>query len=167
MGNGKGFAIIALILALGSILLAGFPYIQPYIFPATDPKIDSVWYSEARSNYNPITSYTAIPDLDIIINVETGQNVFVSFNSQAILQTDGTYQYIAIHVMNNDALVAPSWTQIADRASAGSVIRHSLNLQYTIASLSTGSYNITIAVVTGTMIGNSIEDCSLLIMTYK
>ncbi|MBN1215521.1 MAG: hypothetical protein JXA99_08750 [Candidatus Lokiarchaeota archaeon] len=167
MGNGKGLAIIALILALGSILLAGFPYIQPYIFPAADPKIDNVWYSEARSNYTPITSYTAIPDLDIIINIETGQNVFVSFNSQAVLQADGNSQYIAIHVMNNDALIAASWTQIADRASVGSVIRHSLNLQYTIASLSTGSYNITIAVVTGTMIGNSIEDCSLLIMTYK
>lgn len=175
MGNGKGLTIFAIILAIIGIGLGGYPYIKEYIGPSTEdtPKIDDVLYSESRDFFFPTSSYQAIPNISIVLNVETGQDLYVLFDSQAVLRDQLGTQSISIQVTNNDVLIGASHTQVAHHVSAlgGGVIRHSLNLQYVISSLTTGTYNITISVLgSGTLgegTGNRVEDCSLFIIIYN
>ncbi len=172
LGNGKGLTILAILLAIVGIALAGYQYIKEFIIPSSEAtSLDNVWYNENRDYYYPNATYHAIPDLHIIMNVETGQNIYILFDSQAVLRDSGSYESLQVVIYNNGVAISASWTQVADQRSGGGVIRHSLTLQYSIDSLTTGSYNITIAastgISTGYLIGNRIEDCSLLIMTYN
>lgn len=105
--------------------------------------IDQIFYDSSTTVWGPGSSFSDIPDLSLIITVNEGDNLYISFDGQfqAYEVTAKTGGSIRLRI--NDVTQAGS-----ERGFYGNVgdVDHdfSLSLQYVVYDLSAGTYEIQI-----------------------
>ena len=76
--GGNGVAIFAMILAIGSLALSGYVLTLNQTPSESEPQtITQIWFDSKESSYTLLTSFYDIPDLELTITVNTGENVYI------------------------------------------------------------------------------------------
>lgn len=165
-GSGKGLAFLAILIGIGSIAF-NF-YTITIVIPGESTgntgvnNIKQIWYDSKVTPWGPSTSYTDIQDLSLIITVNEGDNLYISFDGQFQLYsgTNGG----EIRLMINDVA-----QQGSNRIFFGddNVLDHwdSLSLQYVVYDLTARIYEIQIQALCA---GGSglIDDMNLFAFTF-
>ncbi len=167
-GGGKGLAFLAILIGIGSIAF-NF-YTITIVIPSESTgntgvnNIDRIYYDSNPTPWGPGSSYGDIPDFGLIITVNEGDNLFISFDGQlrAYSQTVTTGGSIRLRI--NDVTQAGS-----ERSFYGNVgtAEHydTLSLQYVVYDLSAGTYEIQIQATVSYGDG-IIDDINLFAFTF-
>ena len=77
--SGKSVAIVSMIIAVFSIVLAGYSTIN--LAPInTTSNLKNTWYSTSSTITGVPTSVSQIPDMNLNITVNSGETVYILFN---------------------------------------------------------------------------------------
>ena len=141
MGRNNGgnvLAIFAMIIAIGSLALSGYVLTLNQTPSESEPQtITQIWFDSKESSYTLLTSFYDIPDLELTITVNTGENVYILFNGQFTVSSGTTSGEIRLRIDD---------TTIDDRSfySDASGLYHwdSLTLQHVAVGLSAGIHTI-------------------------
>ena len=106
-GGGKGLAFLAIILSIGSLAFNFYTYI--IVIPeATEGNtgvnnIKQIKYDSSTTPWDPGSSYGDIPDLSLIITVDDGDDLYISFSGQFVVgNTYSTTTGAGIRLMIDD-----------------------------------------------------------------
>ena len=168
MGKGTGLAIIALIIGLGGL---GVGFYSVIILPTTiiqevsgESKINQIWTVEQPTGYYPSGSYYDIPDMDVSINVNTGENVIISFNCE--FTADVGVLIGGVRLMIDNAEIPSSRREFNIETSGGALMGYSLTTHVLIDDLIAGVYEIEVQAF-GAGTNEKIDEGLLIIYTFK
>ena len=168
MGKNNGgnvLAIFAMIIAIGSLGLSGYMFLQEEPLPeGEEQKITEIWSDSRESGYSCSSSFTTVTDLELSITVNAGEKVFIQFNGgftiTPILATTGGQ----IRLQIDDATIPGTILGFYTDGSASSHVG-SVSLQYVASGLTAGTHKINIqAVVLGG--SGTIENMNLFVYTF-
>ena len=175
MGNsGKGIAILAFILAAGGLGFGGFSFMYfSNLIPSstTTPggnTVQNIWYAEYLTPQTPSEhpTYTTLTNMQLIITVNTGESVYISFNAKCTIDNSGSYEYIQCIIYQNGTEIPAPYAYVGEVNSELVDSLRMISLQYSIAGLAAGTYNFSIRATTGDNTANRIDDTILFIQTY-
>ena len=161
-GSGKGLAFLAILIGIGSIAFNFYTVTIVIPGESTGNNIGQIYYDSVVTPWGPGTSYGDIPNLSLIMTVNEGDNLYISFDGQFQLYT-GTNGG-EIRLMINDV-----YQQGSNRLFFGddNAVDHwdSLSLQYVVYDLTAGIYEIQIQALCA---GGSglIDDMNLFAFTF-
>ena len=144
MGKGNGLAIFALLIGLGGL---GFGIYSAFILPntiiaqTTNPsEIVQIWTAEQPTVYYTSTSYYDIPDMDLSITVNTGENVLILFNGQ--FKGDVGILIGGVRLMIDNVEIPNSRREFNIETSGGGSSGFSISTFVLIENLAAGTYEI-------------------------
>ncbi|MBN1801404.1 MAG: hypothetical protein JW891_07860 [Candidatus Lokiarchaeota archaeon] len=129
-------AVIGIIIGIVGVGLAGYTLYQNLTLQS---QITDTWYDveeDAKSVY--YSSYTAITDISLSVNVKAGKTLRVLFTCTA--RVDGLYIYLHMYL---DGVYTGIEAAASRTDSVGGIVTFSISMQYINASLS-GVHVITI-----------------------
>ncbi len=169
MGNssGKSLAVAGLIIGILGILLGGYSSFT--IVSNTASNIRGSWYDSVESDFslNNNGVYSTISGLSITITINSGEKVYLLFNSRVILADDANQVCFDVYI---DNMKNKNSSFIFERSySVGMAETLSFTLQYVNNTLNPGTHVITIK---GTTAGGSspiskvLKNSNLFVQTY-
>ena len=163
--SGKGLGIFALMIAIGALGLSAYQFILPSPSEGAS-NVRNVWYDEQTSTFFPITSgYGAIPGLYIMATVNSGESLYVLFNTFAFINNPSTGFFISFKIYIDENVIDEPKAEIAPDYTLTTAQSFSVTLQISINNLSAGTYNITCRAYSGGS-SNRLFDSSLYVQTY-
>lgn len=159
--GGKGLAVLALLVGIGSL---GFSfYMYAIVIPSQtgDNTIQKIYYDSSVDPFVLSSSFTDIP-LELLISVDEGDNIYISFVGEFTVDSGTCGGVIRLRI--DDA------TQLGSRQrfysdSPGSLVRDSISLQYVVYNMTAGIHKIGIQANVGACSG-SIESMNLFAYTF-
>ena len=143
MSNGKGLTFLALILGLVGIGLGGYSVITTVLTPPTEtPGVQNYWYINNFGSL-PVTNtgqFVYVSPLSLIITVNEGEDVYVSYSGYAEFNPGGSELRILVYY-NEQQTAFEVRFEIPNPASD---VRYPFAVQGIIASASPGTHNISI-----------------------
>ncbi|NVM36974.1 MAG: hypothetical protein HWN81_15365 [Candidatus Lokiarchaeota archaeon] len=168
MGKGSGLAIIALIIGIGGL---GFGIYSVIILPDTiiqqaseESAISQIWTVEQPSVYYATSSYYDIPDMDITINVNTGESVLILFNGE--FTADVGVLIGGVRLMLDNVEIPGSRREFNIETSVGVLMGYSITTHVLIDDLVAGEYEIEVQAF-GFGTSERIDDGLLTLFTFK
>ena len=99
--TGRGIAILAIILAASGLGFGGFSFIYfnnliPTSTTGEGNIVQEIWYAEYLTHQTPSQhpTYTTLTNMQLVITVNTGESVYISFNAKYTIDNSGSYEYI-------------------------------------------------------------------------
>jgi len=136
MGNrSNGLAILALIIGIGGLGLGIYS-----VFFTPEPTIVQIWTAEQPTLYYTSTSYYDIPDMDLTISVNAGENVLISFNGE--FTADSGVLVCGVRLMRDNVEIPSSRREINIETSFGTIMGYSITTHVLISGLAAGAYEI-------------------------
>ena len=176
MGNSKGLAILALLLGASGLGLGGFIFLNfgnlmtlATTTTTESPIVQDIWYAEYLTPQTPSQqpTYNTLTNMHLLITVNAGESVYISFNAKYTIDNSGSYEYIESFIYQDGVMIPAPYAYVGEINSAGQDSLRMVSLQYSISGLAAGSYNFSIRAATGDNTGdNRIDDTILFIQTY-
>ncbi len=172
--TGRGIAILALILAASGLGFGGFSFIYfnnliPTSTTGEGNIVQEIWYAEYLTHQTPSQhpTYTTLTNMQIVITVNTGESVYISFNAKCTIDNSGSYEYIQCIIFQNGTEIPAPYAYVGEVNSEAVDSLRMVSLQYSISGLAAGDYEFSIRAATGNNTGgNRIDDTTLFIQTY-
>jgi hypothetical protein len=170
MGSGKSLAGLALIFGLVGVGLGGYTFysqiIVPIMNPPPDPYVPSTWYDQnlAFVDALPSAERANITDLNVIINVKTGEGVNFYYNGVADLFGDLAYMGFAIGI--DGTRIVDSSISVYLTGEGFENYQIPVSIIYSSNTITQGIHNITI-LFSGSNESQSVLRNRLLVQTYK
>ena len=163
--SGKGFGILALLIAIVALGLGAYQIILPSPSEGGS-NVRNVWYDEQTSTFFPITSgYGAIPGLYIMATVNSGESLYVLFNAFAFINNPSLGFFISFKIYIDENAIDEPMAEIQPDSTLTAAQCFSVALQISTSNLSAGTYNITCRAYSGGST-NRLFDSSLYAQTY-
>jgi len=161
MSNRNGIAILALLVAVGSL---GLGVYSVFFSNTSTSEIMQIWTAEQPSVYYTGGSYADIPDMDISITVNAGETVLILFNGEF----SGSVGVLigGVRLMRNNVEIPNSRREFNIETSGGALMGYSLSTFVLIDNLAAGTYEIEVQAF-GVGGSDRIDDGLLVIYTYK
>jgi len=175
MGNSKGIAILALLLGasglgLGIFIFFNFGSLTNLTTTTTTegPTVQNIWYAESLIPQTPTEhpTYTTLTNMHLLITVNTGESVYISFNAKCTIDNSGSYEYIESFIYQDGVMIPAPYAYVGEINSEAQDYLRMVSLQYSISGLAAGAYNFSIRATTGDNTWNRIDDTVLFIQTY-
>ena len=110
MGNSKGIAVIALLIGASGLGLGAFSFLyfnnlnsitNTTITDGT--KVQNTWYSEYLTPQTPslLPTFATLTNMHLLISVNLGESVYISFNAKCTLYQSASYEYIQCTIFQN------------------------------------------------------------------
>ena len=167
MGKSNGVAILALLIAFGGLGLGAYSvFILPdtIIAQTTNPsEIVQIWTVEQPAVYYTSSSYYDIPDMDLTITVNTGENVLILFNGQ--FKGDVGILIGGVRLMIDNVEIPNSRREFNIETSGGGSSGFSISTFVLIENLAAGTYEIEVQAY-GVYVNVRIDDGLLVIYTF-
>lgn len=172
--TGRGIAILAFILAASGLGFGGFSFIYfnnliPTSTTGEGNIVQEIWYAEYLTHQTPSQhpTYTTLTNMQIIITVNTGESVYISFNAKYTIDNSGVYEWIQSFIYQNGTEIPAPYAYVGEVNSEAVDSLRMVSLQYSISGLAAGDYEFSIRAATGDNTGdNRIDDTILFIQTY-
>jgi hypothetical protein len=171
--SGKGLAILAFILALGGLGFGGFSFFYfSNLIPASTTTsgkvVQDIWYAEYLTHQTPSEhpTYTTLTNMQLVITVNQGESVYISFNAKYTIDNSGVYEYIESFIYQNGTMIPAPYAYVGEVNSGSQDSLRMVSLQYSISGLAVGDYEFSIRATTGNNAFNRIDDTILFIQTY-
>ena len=172
--TGRGIAILAFILAASGLGFGGFSFIYfnnliPTSTTGEGNIVQEIWYAEYLTHQTPSQhpTYTTLTNMQIVITVNTGESVYISFNAKCTIDNSGSYEYIQCIIFQNGTEIPAPYAYVGEVNSESVDSLRMISLQYSISGLAVGDYDFSIRAATGDNTGdNRIDDTILIIQTY-
>lgn len=168
MSNGKGLAILALLVGISGLGLSAYSVI---IVPAQIGEtstfgIQHTWFAHDLEVHvtNPSLTNITIDALTIDFFVFSGEYVYILFNTQASLAEVTTANIFVNLVLDGTIVGNPDYPQAYFNSNNAAQIGP-ITLQVATNRIPPGTHNITICIY-GTEITHQIWDSTLLVQTY-
>ena len=172
--TGRGIAILALILAASGLGFGGFSFIYfnnliPTSTTGEGNIVQEIWYAEYLTSQTPSQhpTYTTLTNMQIVITVNTGESVYISYNAKYTIDNSGVYEWIESYIFQNGTAIPAPYAYVGEVNSEAVDSLRMVSLQYSISGLAAGDYEFSIRAATGDNTGgNRIDDTTLFIQTY-
>ena len=171
--SGRGIAILALLLSASGLGFGAFSFIYFNNLITTSTiegnTVQNIWYAEYLTSQTPSEhpTYTILTNMHLIITVNTGESVYISFNAKYTIDNSGSYEYIESYIFQNGTAIPAPYAYVGEVNSESSDSLRMVSLQYSISGLAAGDYEFSIRATTGDNTGdNRIDDTILFIQTY-
>jgi len=172
--TGRGIAILALILAASGLGFGGFSFIYfnnliPTSTTGEGNIVQEIWYAEYLTHQTPSQhpTYTTLTNMQIVITVNTGESVYISYNAKYTIDNSGVYEWIESYIFQNGTAIPAPYAYVGEVNSEAVDSIRMVSLQYSISGLAAGDYDFSIRATTGDNTGdNRIDDTILFIQTY-
>ncbi len=172
--TGRGIAILAFILAASGLGFGGFSFIYfnnliPTSTTGEGNIVQEIWYAEHLTHQTPSQhpTYTTLTNMQIVITVNTGESVYISYNAKYTIDNSGVYEWIESYIFQNGTAIPAPYAYVGEVNSEAVDSLRMVSLQYSISGLAAGDYNFSIRATTGDNTGdNRIDDTILFIQTY-
>jgi len=172
--SGRGIAILAFILAASGLGFGGFSFIYfnnliPTSTTGEGNIVQEIWYAEYLTHQTPSQhpTYTTLTNMQIVITVNTGESVYISFNAKYTIDNSGVYEWIESYIFQNGTAIPAPYAYVGEVNSEAVDSLRMVSLQYSISGLAAGDYDFSIRATTGDNTGdNRIDDTILFIQTY-
>ena len=172
--TGRGIAILAFILAASGLGFGGFSFIYfnnliPTSTTGEGNIVQEIWYAEYLTHQTPSQhpTYTTLTNMQLVITVNTGESVYISFNAKYTIDNSGSYEYIESYIFQNGTQIPAPYAYVGEVNSESVDSLRMVSLQYSISGLAAGDYDFSIRATTGDNTGdNRIDDTILFIQTY-
>ncbi|MFX0033692.1 MAG: hypothetical protein ACFE8E_11880 [Candidatus Hodarchaeota archaeon] len=167
MGSSKGLLILTLLIGISGLGLSGYTLL--FALPANTQQAQSgvrnVWYTSNPNSVNVNSIDTIIPDLSIIATINSGESLYVLFNSEVYFESQSGIEILFVYIsLNGRKILTPVATF---GAQYGLKVWGSITLQYSNRTISPGVYNVSmIAVVSVATPLKSLYDMTLFAFTY-
>ena len=167
MSNRNGLAVFALLIGLGGL---GLGLYSVFILPNTiiaqttnNSEIKQIWTAEQSAVYYTTGSYADVPDMDLTITVNTGENVLILFNGQFLGTTGLLLGEIRFTI---DNVVIPNSVRLFNIETTGGILMgNSISAQILVDNLAAGTYEIELQAL-GIGVSDRLDDGLLVIYTY-
>ncbi|MHA1192922.1 MAG: hypothetical protein ACTSP9_11590, partial [Promethearchaeota archaeon] len=167
-------AILAFILAASGLGFGGFSFIYfnnliPTSTTGEGNIVQNIWYAEYLTHQTPSQhpTYTTLTNMQLVITVNTGESVYISFNAKYTIDNSGSYEYIESYIFQNGTAIPAPYAYVGEVNSESVDSLRMVSLQYSISGLAAGDYDFSIRATTGDNTGdNRIDDTILFIQTY-
>lgn len=172
--TGRGIAILAFILAASGLGFGGFSFIYfnnliPTSTTGEGNIVQEIWYAEYLTHQTPSQhpTYTTLTNMQIVITVNTGESVYISYNAKYTIDNSGVYEWIESYIFQNGTAIPAPYAYVGEVNSEAVDSIRMVSLQYSISGLAAGDYEFSIRATTGDNTGdNRIDDTILFIQTY-
>ena len=172
--SGKGLAIIAFLLALGGLGFGSYSFIYfNSLIPTSTTSggniVQEIWYAEYLTPQTPSEhpTYTTLTNMQLVITVNSGESVYISYNAKYTIDNSGVYEYIESFIYQNGTMIPAPYAYVGEVNSGSQDSLRMVSLQYSISGLAAGDYEFSIRATTGDNTGdNRIDDTILFIQTY-
>ena len=172
--TGRGIAILAFILAASGLGFGGFSFIYfnnliPTSTTGEGNIVQEIWYAEYLTPQTPseLPTYTTLTNMQLVITVNTGESVYISFNAKYTIDNSGVYEFIESYIFQNGTAIPAPYAYVGEVNSEAVDSLRMVSLQYSISGLAAGDYEFSIRAATGDNTGdNRIDDTTLFIQTY-
>lgn len=172
--TGRGIAILAFILAASGLGFGGFSFIYfnnliPTSTTGEGNIVQEIWYAEYLTHQTPSQhpTYTTLTNMQIVITVNTGESVYISYNAKYTIDNSGVYEWIESYIFQNGTAIPAPYAYVGEVNSEAVDSIRMVSLQYSISGLAAGDYDFSIRATTGDNTGdNRIDDTILFIQTY-
>lgn len=172
--TGRGIAILAFILAASGLGFGGFSFIYfnnliPTSTTGEGNIVQEIWYAEYLTHQTPSQhpTYTTLTNMQIVITVNTGESVYISYNAKYTIDNSGVYEWIESYIFQNGTAIPAPYAYVGEVNSEAVDSLRMVSLQYSISGLAAGDYEFSIRAATGDNTGdNRIDDTILFIQTY-
>ena len=172
--TGRGIAILAFILAASGLGFGGFSFIYfnnliPTSTTGEGNIVQEIWYAEYLTSQTPSQhpTYTTLTNMQIVITVNTGESVYISYNAKYTIDNSGVYEWIESYIFQNGTAIPAPYAYVGEVNSEAVDSLRMVSLQYSISGLAAGDYDFSIRAATGDNTGdNRIDDTILFIQTY-
>jgi len=172
--TGRGIAILAFILAASGLGFGGFSFIYfnnliPTSTTGEGNIVQEIWYAEYLTHQTPSQhpTYTTLTNMQLVITVNTGESVYISFNAKYTIDNSGVYEFIESYIFQNGTAIPAPYAYVGEVNSEAVDSLRMVSLQYSISGLAAGDYEFSIRATTGDNTGdNRIDDTILFIQTY-
>ena len=172
--SGKGIAILAFILAASGLGFGGFSFMYfSNLIPTStttggESIVQNIWYAEYLIPQTPSEhpTYTTLTNMQLVITVNSGESVYISFNAKYTIDNSGVYEYVESFIYQNGTMITAPYAYVGEVNSESSDSLRMVSLQYSISGLAAGDYDISIRATTGDNTANRIDDTILFIQTY-
>lgn len=178
--TGRGIAILAFILAASGLGFGGFSFIyfnnliptsttSPTSPTGEENIVQEIWYAEYLTHQTPSQhpTYTTLTNMQIVITVNTGESVYISYNAKYTIDNSGVYEWIESYIFQNGTAIPAPYAYVGEVNSEAVDSLRMVSLQYSISGLAAGDYDFSIRATTGDNTGdNRIDDTILFIQTY-
>jgi len=170
--SGRGIAILALLLSASGLGFGAFSFIYFNNLITTSTTegntVQNIWYAEYLTPQTPSEhpTYTTLTNMHLLITVNTGESVYISFNAKYTIDNSGSYEYIESFIYQDGTMIPAPYAYVGEVNSESSDSLRMVSLQYSIAGLAAGTYNFSIRATTGDNTANRIDDTILFIQTY-
>ena len=172
--TGRGIAILAFILAASGLGFGGFSFIYfnnliPTSTTGEGNIVQQIWYAEYLTHQTPSQhpTYTTLTNMQIVITVNTGESVYISYNAKYTIDNSGVYEWIESYIFQNGTAIPAPYAYVGEVNSEAVDSLRMVSLQYSISGLAAGDYDFSIRATTGDNTGdNRIDDTILFIQTY-
>ena len=172
--TGRGIAILAFILAASGLGFGGFSFIYfnnliPTSTTGEGNIVQEIWYAEYLTHQTPSQhpTYTTLTNMQIVITVNTGESVYISYNAKYTIDNSGVYEWIESYIFQNGTAIPAPYAYVGEVNSEAVDSLRMVSLQYSISGLAAGDYEFSIRATTGDNTGdNRIDDTILFIQTY-
>jgi hypothetical protein len=164
LANGKGILYLTLIVALAGLGLGGYSVFST-IIPRDSPDLvlQNFWYEEEFGTIDvPQSQYGYLPPLGVLVTLNQGEVIYVSYSGLADFEPGGTELRIAIYV--GEAQIGP--TTRFEITSPASIERYPFSLQGVIDTLNPGIHNISVRAYSD-VVDTQIWRSNLLVLTLK
>jgi hypothetical protein len=138
----KGILFVAFILAIAGVGLGGYSVFSTIISPASPSLVvQNFWYAEEFGSLDvPQNQYGYIHPLSVLVTMNQGDVIFVSYTGLGAIEPGGSELRVAIYV--NEAQIGPA-TRI-EIISPASRERLPIALHGVIDAISPGIHNISV-----------------------
>jgi hypothetical protein len=164
MSKQSGLLYLTLILAIAGLGLGGYSVISTIISTDSEPPVvRDFWYEEEFGTIDvPQNQYGYLHPLSVLVTMNQGEVIFVSYTGFGDFEPGGTELRIAIYV--DEAQIGPT-TRI-EIPSPASIERYPFSLQGVIDTLNPGTYNISVRAYADDL-NTDIWRSNLLVLTLK
>ena len=139
--RGKGLAIFTLLIGICAI---GLGIYAIFFQPQQPSVISNIWSAEQESTYYPGGTYSDMTNMNVIITVNAGETVYVTFDAQFNLGVGGTWLIGGVRVMRDGIAISESLRQFTIEITSGSAIWYSITTQFIINDLEAGIYELNV-----------------------
>ena len=171
--SGRGIAILALLLSASGLGFGAFSfvYFNNLITTSTTEgnTVQNIWYAEYLTHQTPSQQpiFTTLTNMQLVITVNTGESVYISFNAKCTIDNSDSYEYIQCIIYQNGTEIPAPYAYVGEVNSESVESLRLISLQYSISGLAAGDYDFSIRAATGDNTGdNRIDDTILFIQTY-
>ena len=149
------------IIAIAGLGLSGYIFVKNEFLTSNISPIRNIWYSENLDDIYYVTD-GEIPDLNVTIEVNTGESIYISFNADSGVYIDGL-ELIKLKFIINGTVYQNPFVEVG--GSGSSNMYSPICMQYSLKNPPAGTYTIAVHAFSSDT-GNWIKEMTLFVYTY-